>query len=237
MTRWFNVSLTLAVLALAVSLFALEFQYENFPDPVPTHWGWEGKPDGFTPRDQIWMNLLLLPLFMFGMAGLTLLLPWLSPKHFEIEPFREVFEYIMAVVVGFFGYMHVLFLLAMLEVPMDMTRWLLGGMLLFFALLGNVLGKVRRNFYVGIRTPWTLASDAVWEGTHRLGAWLFVIAGVGGFILMMLDVPFWFCFGVAIALILVPVPYSLYLYKRLEREGKLHLEPVGAPAGNEEGKT
>jgi uncharacterized membrane protein len=102
--------------------------------------------------------------------------------------------------------------------------------------MGNVLGKVRRNFYVGVRTPWTLASDAVWEGTHRLAAWLFVVAGVGGFVLMMLGVPFWYCFGAAIALILLPVPYSLYLYKRLEREGKLHLEPVGAPAGNEEGK-
>jgi uncharacterized membrane protein len=233
-TRWFRVSLLLAALALAVSLYALAFRSESFPDPVPTHWGFDGKPDGFTPRDGIWVPLLLMPAFMFGMTGLTLLLPWLSPKHFEIDSFREVFEYIMAVVVGFFGYMHVIFLLAMLQVPMDMTRWLLGGMLLFFALLGNVLGKVRRNFYVGVRTPWTLASDTVWDGTHRLAAWLFVLAGVGGFVLMMSGVSFWLCFGAAITLILVPVPYSLYLYKRLEREGKLHLEPVGAPAGNEE---
>jgi uncharacterized membrane protein len=235
-TRWFYVSLILPIVALSWSLYIWFVLFGHLPAEVPTHWNFEGKPDAFTPRENVLTPLLIVPLVMFGFALLTLALPWLSPKHFEVDRFRNVFQYIMAVVVGFFAYMHVIFTLSMLQVPVDVTRWLLGGTLLLFALLGNVMGKVRRNFYVGIRTPWTLASETVWEATHRLGAWLFVIAGVGGFLLMMVGVPFWFCFGGAIALILVPIPYSLYLYKRLEREGKLDLEPVATQTVNDEGK-
>ena len=60
---------------------------------------------------------------------------------------------------------------------MDIGRAMIGGMFLFFALLGNVMGKVRKNFYIGIRVPWTLASDRVWNDTHRLAAWMMVAGG------------------------------------------------------------
>ena len=69
---------------------------------------------------------------------------------------------------------------------MDIGRALIGGMFLFFALLGNVMGKVRKNFYIGIRVPWTLASDRVWNDTHRLAAWLMVGGGILGFLLVIL---------------------------------------------------
>jgi hypothetical protein len=108
-------------------------------------------------------------------------------------------------------------------------RVFLGGICLFFALIGNVMGKVRRNFWMGVRTPWTLASEPVWNQTHRLAAWLFVAAGLVGFVLVMLLPPdvVWVALLVLIPAGLVPVVYSLVLYKRLERQGKL--EP---PADN-----
>jgi uncharacterized membrane protein len=94
-------------------------------------------------------------------------------------------------------------------------------MFLFFALLGNVLGKVQRNFYVGVRTPWTLASETVWVQTHRLAAWLFTGAGVLGLVIVLVGVPFYFAFGLILVAALVPVVYSLVLYKRLEKKGLL----------------
>ena len=61
-----------------------------------------------------------------------------------------------------------------------MPRSLMGALFLFLILIGNVLGKVKRNFYIGVRTPWTLASEKVWYATHRFAAKAFVIAGLLG---------------------------------------------------------
>src|SRR5262249_42198928 len=105
------------------------------------------------------------------------------------------------------------------ELPMN--RLLVGGLCLFFVLIGTVLGKVRRNFWIGVRTPWTLADDEGWDRTHRLSAWLFgaagafgVLGGLGGFALAV-------CFVGILAAGLVPVIYSLVLYKQLEKQGRI----------------
>jgi len=70
--------------------------------------------------------------------------------------------------------------------PIDITRALLAGVLLMLALIGNVLGKVRRNFWIGVRTPWTLANERVWNDTNRLAGRLFVAAAVVGLPLLLL---------------------------------------------------
>jgi uncharacterized membrane protein len=103
----------------------------------------------------------------------------------------------------------------------DPGRVVLGGVSLFFVLLGNVMGKVRRNFYIGIRTPWTLASERVWVDTHRLAGRTMVASGVVGFLLAIVGgwlVP---AFAFLIAGVLFPVLYSLVHYKRLERAGQI----------------
>ena len=104
---------------------------------------------------------------------------------------------------------------------MDIGRALIGGMFLFFALMGNVMGKVRKNFYIGIRVPWTLASDRVWNDTHRLAAWLMVGGGIVGFLLVIAGLPIVWPIGVMIVTFLVPVVYSFVHYKALERQGAL----------------
>ena len=73
---------------------------------------------------------------------------------------------------------------------------LVGGTFLFFALLGNVLGRVRRNFYIGVRVPWTLASERVWNDTHRVAAWLFVACGLAGFVIAVAGLPLVAAFAV-----------------------------------------
>ena len=66
--------------------------------------------------------------------------------------------------------------------PIDLGRTLFAGLFLALALIGNVLGKVRRNFYIGVRVPWTLASDRVWNDTHRVAAWTMVGGSLVGFL-------------------------------------------------------
>jgi uncharacterized membrane protein len=110
---------------------------------------------------------------------------------------------------------------------------MMGGMFLFFALMGNVLGKVRRNFWVGVRTPWTLASEAVWVRTHRQTAWVWVAGGTVGFLAILAGVPPLLALILVLPpLVLYPVVYSLVLYKRLEREGKLGTPAAAAQEGD-----
>ncbi len=225
MTRWFYLAIAFTVAAFAISGYVGIVEYDQLPAQVPTHWNIDGEPDGFTPKEKIFPTFLALPLVMVGVLLLTLVLPWLSPVQFKIDEFRDTYGYVMMLVTGLMAYIHAVILLASLWRHELLTNLLFGGIFLMFALMGNVLGKVRRNFWMGVRTPWTLASDQVWIQTHRLAAWLFVAAGVLGFVAVLAGVPFLVCFIGLMVAALVPVVYSLVLYKRLEREGKLQPPP------------
>jgi uncharacterized membrane protein len=80
---------------------------------------------------------------------------------------------------------------------------------------------VRRNFYVGVRTPWTIADERVWNATHRLAAKTFFAGGVAGLLAVILRAPFWLPISLVVVAALVPVFYSLFFYKQLEHRGEL----------------
>jgi uncharacterized membrane protein len=221
MNRWLSLSLALAALSLGASLYVYANRDDLLPEKVPTHSDINGEPDAWTPRDDMLPQLLLLPGAMVLLAGMTVAAPWLSPKHFGVDEFRDTFNYLMMLTVGLMAYLHFVILTGFTHPKINIVRPLVAGIFLFFALLGNQLGKVRRNFWMGVRTPWTLASDTVWTQTHRLAAWLFVAAGVIGFVAVDAGVPLVVCFALLMAAALIPVGYSLVLYKRLERQGKL----------------
>jgi uncharacterized membrane protein len=221
MTRWLYVALLATVAALAASLYLYGYRYDQLPERLPTHWNIRGEPDAWRAKEDVFWTFFLMPVVMAAVVALTVVLPWLSPRGFKVDGFREVYGYLMALVVLLLGYIHLAILVGSLVPGANSTRLLFGGLFLFFALMGNVLGKVRRNFWMGIRTPWTLASDAVWEGTHRLGAWLFVACGLAGFACVLAGVTLWVCLVLLVPAVVVPLVYSLVLYKRLERAGRL----------------
>jgi uncharacterized membrane protein len=178
----------------------------------------QGKVDGYSAK---WELLVLAPGMMLGMMGLMAALPWLSPRRFEVEPFRSTYLYIMVVFVAFLAFIHAMMLWAARSGQMDIHKDIMGGVCLLIALLGNVLGKVQRNFYIGIRTPWTIADERVWNATHRLGAKTLVLGGLAGLILALAGAWPWLCLVSVLAGAFVPAIYSLIYYKQLERRGEL----------------
>ncbi len=227
MTRWFYASILLTLATAGGTWYVAHFRYDELPDRVPTHWGIRGEADGWADKEDAWQAFLFVPCLMIGFQALTLVLPWLSPGKFDLDRFRRTYHYVMFLATGLFAYIHLGTLLASLRPDFDVSKMVLGGICLFFALMGNVMGKVRRNFYVGVKTPWTLASETVWNRTHRVAGWLWVGAGVAGCALIGAGVPFYWSFGLIMVAAFVPVFYSLWLYKRLERQGRL--EPPAAP--------
>ena len=210
-SRW------VAIALIAVAWVASAAVYPALPERVPTHWNYRGQVDAYGSK--AWATFLL-PAAMVGMLGLFAALPWLSPRDFTVDPFRATYGFIVVLVLGLLGYMHALALLAARSRGLDPARAFLGGMFLFFALLGNVLGKVRRNFWVGVRVPWTLASERVWNDTHRLTAWLFVAAGLVGFGLSVAGYLLAALVPLAVAAV-TPILYSLVRSKQLEKAGRL----------------
>jgi uncharacterized membrane protein len=158
---------------------------------------------------------------MLGIILLFSALPWLSPKKFEVDSFRSTYLYIMVMIVAMLAYCQLLIVISALGVALDVSRAIEGGVCLMIALLGNVLGKVRRNFFVGIRTPWTIANEQVWNATHRLGAKTFFAGGLLGLVAVILRAPFWLPVTAVIVAVLIPVIYSLMFYKQLERRSEL----------------
>ena len=209
----------LIALALTVACFvAAAVLYPHLPSQVPTHWNFRGEVDHYSSK---WWVLIYPPGMMLGMMGLMAALPWLSPRRFEVEPFRSTYLYIMLVLVTFIAFIQAMMLWAAMSNQMNIQKAIMGGVCLLIALLGNVLGKVQRNFYIGIRTPWTIADERVWNATHRLGAKTFVVGGLVGLILALAGAWPGLCIGAVLVAAFVPAIYSLVYYKQLERRGEL----------------
>jgi uncharacterized membrane protein len=212
----------IAFALIAITLVVTAWLYGSLPEQIPTHWNIRGEIDGYGGK---W-TLFIFPVMMVAMLALFYFLPALSPKQFEVTSFRSTYLYIMVLCTGLFAYMAAVILYAVHQAvvnhaSINLGRAFIAGMFLFFALMGNVMGKVRKNFYIGVRVPWTLASDRVWNDTHRLAAWVFVAAGVIGFGMIVLGAPILYAIPLLLLAALVPVIYSFVHYKSLERRGAL----------------
>jgi uncharacterized membrane protein len=231
MTRWGYLSFVLVLAGFGLAAYAHAQAADAPGGKVPIHWNIKGEPDGWVGTDQPFMAFYLLPTVIGGVVALGLfVLPWLSPQKFTVEGFRPTYDYVFFLVAALLIYLQAVITWSQFHGPVLMERGFLAGLMLFFALIGNVLGKVRPNFWMGVRTPWTIADPIVWTRTHRLAAWLFVAAGGTGCVLALAGVNPIVPFVVLMVGALTPVVYSAVLYKRLQREGKLEAQQ---PAGVE----
>ena len=190
--------------------------YRRLPELVPTHWDARGVANGFTPKP---IGPFIMPMITTAVYALFLVLPRISPRGFDLERFRGPLAILQLAITGFMCFATMLALLAGVGIAVPMGRALFAGIGLLLVVIGNFMGKLTKNFFIGIRTPWTLASDEVWLRTHRLGGKLFVVAGLALFVGGLAGA------GVALVIAavalagLVPAVYSYILYRRLEAGG------------------
>jgi uncharacterized membrane protein len=208
----------IGIVLTALVAIATVAVYPRLPDFVPTHWNLHNQPNGYSHK---YMLFVFGPGLMVGIMLLMRALPWLSPKNFEVDAFRSSYLQIMLMLVCMFAYFQGLIIWGALGHSMDVGRAVIGGVCLLFALLGNLMGKIRRNFYIGIRTPWSIANERVWNATHRFAAKTLVIGGLIGVLLTAVGVDGWPLLALLLAAALIPAFYSLVFYKQLERRGEL----------------
>jgi uncharacterized membrane protein len=169
-----HVVLVLSILALD-SLLGLAFHTAVLPERVPIHWNAAGQADGLGPA---WVNAFVMPAIGWVVMALLLLAAATGPFRSGIARFPRIYGRILVTATAVLALMHVVVLLASAgkPVPVGPALTMLAGLVV--AAMGNWMGKVRRNALVGIRTPWTLADDVVWERTNRLGGRIVFVFGL-----------------------------------------------------------
>ncbi|MFN8411035.1 MAG: SdpI family protein [Anaerolineales bacterium] len=203
---------------IAIALIAGAVLWDHLPAQMPSHWNVYDQVDGTIPR--IW-GVLLMPLVTLGMFALFLVVPNIDPLKANLAQFRDTFNLFIVFIVAFMLYIHALTLAWSLGYTnFHMSTAMLPMMGLLFIFIGYMMRKAKRNFFIGIRTPWTLSSDTVWDKTHQLGSVLFMLSGalalLGGFFggilsLLMMLIPLT---GSTIILIV----YSYVLYRNEVRQ-------------------
>ncbi len=167
-SRWFG--LVVAAVAVAVSIWA----YPSLPPAVATHWNVRGPADGFSSRI---VAVSIFPIVVLVMTGLFNVLPKVDPRRENYGKFLSTYWLIANAVIVFMLIGHGMIIATGLGYTVKIDRPLPIGLGVLFIVLGNYLTRVEPNWFVGIRTPWTLSSDTVWRKTHRTGGWLMVLGG------------------------------------------------------------
>ena len=205
-SRWFG------YVAVALSAALSVWVYPRLPPQVATHWDLRGEPDGFSPR---LLAVALLPVVMLALRGVLAVLPSIDPKGENYRKFADTYWLLFNGMIGFMLLLHAVIVAHGIGYPVRVDRIAVGGIGLLFMLIGNFLGRVEPNWFIGIRTPWTLSSNAVWRRTHRVGGWIFV--GGGAAIVATVFLPasaLPILVGTVGLVVVVPVVLSYLLWKR-----------------------
>ena len=162
-------------------LVAVAWPY--LPEKIPGHWGFNGQVDRYDSPATLWLLCAIGPLLSLGMQ----FFPRLDPKRANYEKFQRHYDFV--------GPLVPLILLVCVAVTLSESLWpgrvpvgrTIGGMLgVLFMLIGNRMGKVKTNWFMGLRTPWALSDPDVWNKTQRLGGWVFFLAGAAALVLALL---------------------------------------------------
>lgn len=205
------------LIMIAAATLAGLLLWNRLPDHMASHWNVNDQVDGYMPK--FW-GVFMLPLITLGMFLLFLVVPSIDPMRANIAQFREAFNLFIVLIVGFMIYIYGLTLAWSLGYNnFKMSGAMLPAIGLLFIFIGFLLRQAKRNFFIGIRTPWTLSSDTVWKETHRVGAVLFMLSGAlaffGGF--FGGTTAFWMMFAPIIGSTLFLLIYSYVLYQRETR--------------------
>lgn len=204
-----------AGLLLAASWLLGFWLLSRLPDRVPVHWNVEGQPDRYGSPFE---GALLVPVMATAILLLLAYLPRLDPRRANYETFRGAYVALATGIVVFMVAIQVLLGAQYLGARVDLGRLIPAAVGIGFMGIGLVLPRLRPNWFAGIRTPWTLEDDRVWEVTHRFAGRLFVVAGVVATVAGLL-VPtrmlVWVLMVPILAAALGSVVYSYVAWRRL----------------------
>jgi uncharacterized membrane protein len=202
-------------LAVTVISFLTGFYlYPYLPDKIASHWGITGEVNGYMGK--FW-GIFLMPVISVVLLVLFIVIPKIDPLSKNIARFRKYFDRFIGFIFLFLFYIYLLTIFWNLGFRFNMSRMLAPAFSLLFYQIGILIGKAQRNWSIGVRTPWTLSSDDVWNKTHRLGSKGYKILAIIG--LLGLVWPVFFLTAMISGIIVFSLYLVFYSYFEYQRQG------------------
>jgi uncharacterized membrane protein len=191
----------------------IAFFWEKFPGQIATRFDFDGNPAAYSGKV---FGLFSMPLMNVALYFIFILLPFIDPRRKNYALFSDKYRILRVVLHAFLAFSFFISAVYALGAGFNMSRLIMYGVCVIMLILGNYMGNIRSNFFIGIRTPWTLSNEEVWTRTHRLAGKLWVAATL----VMMMLLPILpyaeTCFVIYISLItVVPVVYSFIIFRKL----------------------
>jgi len=207
-----NMKIILFVLVLLTFVVGIVI-YPHMPNKVASHWNAAGEVDGHMSK--FW-GVFLMPIICLVCILLFIFIPKMDPLKKNFKAFEKEFNMFILVLFLFFFYIYLLTIFWNLGYDINIGKYITPAVGILFIFIGLLLRKAKRNYFVGIRTPWTLANDKVWDKTHQLGFKLFIIIGILCFLGIFIPEYTFYIFIVSVLLI----TGILFLYSYLIYRGK-----------------
>jgi uncharacterized membrane protein len=188
--------------------------FPNLPEQVPTHWNFNGEINGYSTKlSAMLLQIAIMVLLYFS----ALFMPNIDPRKANYQYFIKGYKTIYNSLLAIFFVLNILMIMNGLDhdIPMSAVGTLVIGVI--FIILGNFLPQIRSNFFIGVRTPWTLSNDEIWRKTHRFMGKIFFAAGI----ILILATFFsgtWkqiMVIGIIVVVIIAPYVFSFLEYKKL----------------------
>ncbi len=206
------------VFIIFFSFFFAVFFYSSVPDRMASHWNFKGQVDGYMSR--FW-GLFLMPMIILAVSLLFLLIPKIDPLKANIQKFRKYFDGFIIIVLSFLFYLFLLTISWNLSFQFNINRILPPALAVLLFYSGILIENAKRNWFIGIRTPWTMSNEKVWEKTHKLGGRLFKIAALISLVgIFFSDYALYFVVIPAISFALYTVVYSYFAYQKEIKNAK-----------------
>jgi len=199
---------TLFILLTVIVSF---YFYSLFPDQVATHWNAQGVVDSYSGK---YFAAFFFPLFNIAIYLLLLFIPHLDPKKPNYDKFKNIYHILKGGIVAFMSLIYLVVGLNGIGYNLPVNIIVPIGIGLFFILIGYYLKDIKPNWFLGIRTPWTLSSEDVWSKTHKYGSKIFMVSGL--IMLLAAIFPEGFIYFIILFVILISstVVYSYLIYRK-----------------------
>ncbi|MDD5144740.1 MAG: SdpI family protein [Candidatus Pacebacteria bacterium] len=192
--------------------------YPVLPEKVPSHWNIEGEVDSWSSKN---FTVLFFPSLVLGLYLLMTLLPKIDPLKENYLKFIGSFFWLKVIFVAFFSLLYFYTLWAASGNAFSINNLIIPAVSFLFVTLGFFLPKTKRNYFVGIRTPWTLSSDEVWDKTHRFSRKVFIAGGLTIFLgVFFKDLTPWFFLATILLAVLFPIIYSYLVFHKIGGKDK-----------------
>lgn len=152
------------------------FSYISIPQgQIATHWDGSGQVNGY--MNKFW-GIFLTPLISIGLLLIFIAIPKIDPLKSNIKKFKKYYDSFVIIMMLFMLYIYAATIIYNLGYQINITKIIIPAIGLLFIYIGSIMKELRKNWFIGIRTPWTLSNDKVWTKTHKLGGKLFIISGL-----------------------------------------------------------